>query len=138
MPRETDFFPLKRYTCGNCTMRYVNYKELLTHLFWKHGTESVRCQKCYLKRWLYAPHACNVLPIEDLMFKDEIGTGQENDTNNNVPKRESVYCYCGKNLPDEPMIGCDGSKCVLQWYHFSCVAISEPPDGNWLCPTCSN
>ncbi|KAJ0178728.1 hypothetical protein K1T71_005503 [Dendrolimus kikuchii] len=34
------------------------------------------------------------------------------------------------------MIGCDGPQCVLQWYHFACVGIESPPDGDWLCPEC--
>ncbi|KAF9815931.1 hypothetical protein SFRURICE_009829 [Spodoptera frugiperda] len=27
--------------------------------------------------------------------------------------RESEYCYCEKDIPDSPMIGCDGPNCHL-------------------------
>lgn len=26
------------------------------------------------------------------------------------------------------MIGCDGSHCKKQWFHYECVGIIEPPD----------
>lgn len=48
-----------------------------------------------------------------------------------------VYCYCRRPYDDlQGMIGCDGSKCQIEWFHFECVGILVPPKGNWYCPEC--
>ncbi|CAG4916126.1 unnamed protein product [Colias eurytheme] len=109
------------YTCGRCAMFYYEYKQLVEHLYWRHGTESLWCKKCGLKRWQYAAHVCNVLPIDESVI-------------DSYP--ETIYCFCGKEETDSPMIGCDSPKCAFQWYHFKCVGIVAPPDGDWFCPQC--
>lgn len=119
--------------CGRCAMFYSEYKHLLEHLFWRHGTESGWCERCGLKRWRYAAHVCHVLPITDAEFVEENGSTSHNQY---YATRESDYCFCGKYIEDSPMIGCDGPKCALQWYHFECVGVVSPPDGKWLCPKC--
>ena len=35
------------------------------------------------------------------------------------------------------MIGCDGSDCELEWFHFECVGIMVPPVGKWYCRQCA-
>ncbi|PZC86643.1 hypothetical protein B5X24_HaOG206204 [Helicoverpa armigera] len=121
------------FTCGRCSMLYFDYKRLLEHLYWRHGTESFWCKQCELKRWRYAVHVCHVLPINYEILEDS-------DLNSEDPsyysERETDFCSCGKYIADAPMIGCDGPSCQLQWYHFSCVGITSPPEGDWLCPTC--
>ena len=50
-----------------------------------------------------------------------------------------VYCYCGMpEEPDNPMIACDAPDCPIEWFHFSCVGISEEPesDEEWFCDEC--
>jgi hypothetical protein len=48
-----------------------------------------------------------------------------------------VYCYCRRAYDDlQGMIGCDGSNCQIEWFHFECVGILVPPKGNWFCPEC--
>jgi hypothetical protein len=48
-----------------------------------------------------------------------------------------VYCYCRRPYDDlQGMIGCDGSACQIEWFHFECVGILVPPKGNWYCPEC--
>ena len=49
-------------------------------------------------------------------------------------------CDCGRPNNAEEMIGCDGDHCKIRWYHFSCVGLTAEsiPDGELLCPTCSN
>lgn len=48
-----------------------------------------------------------------------------------------VYCYCRRPYDDlQGMIGCDGSSCQIEWFHFECVGILVPPKGNWYCPEC--
>jgi inhibitor of growth protein 3 len=27
-------------------------------------------------------------------------------------------------------------QCVLEWFHYTCVGITEPPKGKWYCPDC--
>lgn len=51
-------------------------------------------------------------------------------------ERESPYCYCGKDIENSQMIGCDSDSCVLEWYHYKCVGITEVPAGTWHCPEC--
>lgn len=106
------------YTCGRCAMFYYEYNQLVAHLYWRHGTESRYCNKCGLRRWCYAVHMCHVLPTDGIIEDSEV-----------------TFCFCGKEN-DSPMIGCDSPECALQWYHFKCVGIVEPPDGNWFCPNC--
>ncbi|XP_063360788.1 uncharacterized protein LOC134649885 [Cydia amplana] len=117
------------YPCVKCQVCYQGYKQLLEHLYWRHGTESVWCS-CGLKRWVYADHQCNVLPIDD--DDDESVSSEDSQY---YSERETEFCYCGRNIAS-PMIGCDGPQCALQWYHFSCVGITIPPFGDWLCPDC--
>ncbi|KAJ8727568.1 hypothetical protein PYW07_001687 [Mythimna separata] len=119
------------FTCGQCSMQYCNYKQLLEHLYWRHGTESVRCNQCSLKRWQYAVHECHVLPIYVVLHEEDLPS---EDCPTNAEKAD--YCYCRKFVADAQMIGCDGPYCMRQWYHFSCVGITTPPEGKWLCPNC--
>lgn len=117
-------------SCGSCEMLYTEYKQLLAHLYWRHGTESAWCKNCGLKRWRYAPHVCHVLPIND-------GDVDECSSNSYyVKERESDFCFCGRHVEGSAMIGCDGPRCPRQWYHFRCVGIVSPPDGDWFCPEC--
>ena len=34
------------------------------------------------------------------------------------------------------MIGCDNSKCPIEWFHLSCLHITQLPKGKWYCPEC--
>lgn len=113
------------YTCGRCSMFYSDYKQLVEHLYWRHGTESKTCRECGLKQWRYAAHQCNVLPIDETM--------EDSDDSQYFSEKEE-YC-CGK-VVDAPMIGCDGPECTVQWYHFTCVGIVVPPAGDWFCKDC--
>lgn len=119
-----------RVSCGSCSVLYAEYKQLLEHLYWRHGTEGFWCKICDLKRWRYAPHVCHVLPINDGDVEESSSDSLYHD------ERESEYCSCGRYVEDSPMIGCDGPSCSLQWYHFACVGIVAPPDGDWFCPDC--
>lgn len=109
------------YTCGRCSKFYYDYKVLVAHLYWRHGTESLSCKKCGLKRWRYAAHKCNILPTDESIEESELNT---------------TYCFCGKDDDSLPMIGCDSPECSQEWYHFKCVGIDVPPQGNWFCPDC--
>ena len=47
----------------------------------------------------------------------------------------TLYCIC-REPEYGPMIGCDASSCKNMWFHFSCVGVTEEPDGEWYCPDC--
>lgn len=53
----------------------------------------------------------------------------------NTDDLKETYCICGR--PSEGnMICCDDPNCKIQWYHFECVGIKEPPKGKWICSAC--
>lgn len=35
------------------------------------------------------------------------------------------------------MIACDNPNCPIEWFHYECVGLLEPPVGQWFCPPCS-
>ncbi|XP_031551606.1 inhibitor of growth protein 3-like [Actinia tenebrosa] len=48
-----------------------------------------------------------------------------------------VYCVCSQGEYGL-MVGCDGPKCVAQWFHLQCVGLTEEPKTEqWFCPLCS-
>merc|ERR1712029_310910 len=51
---------------------------------------------------------------------------------------DKLYCYCQSPHDDvSEMIGCDAPGCKLEWFHFECVGIMIPPEGEWFCPDCA-
>ena len=51
---------------------------------------------------------------------------------------DKLYCYCQSPHDDvSEMIGCDAPGCKLEWFHFECVGIMVPPEGEWFCPDCA-
>ena len=54
---------------------------------------------------------------------------------NEVHDNNKFYCSCKR--PSFPlMTACDGKKCHIEWYHYSCVKISRVPRGKWYCNNC--
>ncbi|CAH2105556.1 unnamed protein product [Euphydryas editha] len=109
------------YKCGRCAISYYDYKVLVAHLFWRHGTESRCCKKCGIKRWEYAVHVCNLLPTDGCIEDTQLNT---------------TYCLCGEEDNVSPMIACDWPECIQEWFHYKCVGIDVAPDGKWICPQC--
>ncbi|XP_075227570.1 inhibitor of growth protein 1 isoform X2 [Lycorma delicatula] len=48
---------------------------------------------------------------------------------------EPTYCLCDQISYGE-MICCDNDLCPIEWFHFSCVALTTKPKGKWYCPKC--
>jgi len=48
---------------------------------------------------------------------------------------ELLYCYCDRVSFGE-MIACDNSDCEREWFHYGCVGLLEPPEGEWFCEDC--
>ena len=78
---------------------------------------------------------------DDLSECDEIGDLQEGvDIINSLPLSEDddePYCIC-LEPNNQHMIACDGEKCEIQWYHFTCVGVDPMaiPKGKWYCKEC--
>jgi hypothetical protein len=54
------------------------------------------------------------------------------------PADTKLYCVCQSPHDDvSEMIGCDAPDCRLEWFHFECVGIMVPPEGQWYCPECT-
>lgn len=52
-------------------------------------------------------------------------------------KNEKLYCFCQCPYDEvSEMIACDAHDCVIEWFHFECVGIMDPPKGKWYCPDC--
>ncbi|KAI8466114.1 MAG: hypothetical protein J3K34DRAFT_434758 [Monoraphidium minutum] len=48
---------------------------------------------------------------------------------------EPRYCICN-NVSYGEMIACDNPDCIVEWFHYDCVGISQQPKGKWYCPQC--
>ncbi|CAB4032368.1 inhibitor of growth 3-like [Paramuricea clavata] len=49
---------------------------------------------------------------------------------------EPRYCLCNQVSYGE-MVGCDNPNCRIEWFHYGCVGITDPPKGKWFCPNCT-
>lgn len=47
-----------------------------------------------------------------------------------------VYCICRSHIQGSDMIACDNSECKYEWFHWQCVGITTPPEGEWYCSEC--
>ena len=48
------------------------------------------------------------------------------------------WCYCCQTEDYDQMISCDGKDCTFEWFHWSCVNLTEEtvPTGQWYCVDC--
>jgi len=53
-----------------------------------------------------------------------------------IDPHEPRYCLCNQ-VSFGQMIACDNQQCNTEWFHFSCVKLTEAPKGKWYCPECS-
>lgn len=49
---------------------------------------------------------------------------------------ETKYCTC-RQVSYGEMVACDNNECEIEWFHYDCVGITQPPKGKWYCPDCS-
>lgn len=52
-----------------------------------------------------------------------------------VDPNEPTYCFCSQVSYGE-MIACDNSDCKIEWFHYGCVGLKDPPKGKWYCSEC--
>ncbi|KAJ7169478.1 hypothetical protein C8R46DRAFT_896488 [Mycena filopes] len=48
---------------------------------------------------------------------------------------ENLYCFCQKQSYGD-MIACDNDDCPYEWFHLSCVQLSQPTPEKWYCKEC--
>ena len=56
--------------------------------------------------------------------------------NINQFEEETLYCFCRLGSFGD-MVGCDAIDCPIEWFHYSCVGLTEPPKGSWYCHNCA-
>ncbi|KAJ7693648.1 hypothetical protein B0H17DRAFT_1059382 [Mycena rosella] len=56
---------------------------------------------------------------------DEDGEGED----------ENLYCFCQKQSYGD-MIACDNDNCQYEWFHLSCVQLTQPTPEKWYCRDC--
>lgn len=49
---------------------------------------------------------------------------------------EPVYCFC-RRISFGDMVGCENPDCTIEWFHFSCVGLTEEPKV-WYCDDCKS
>ena len=65
-------------------------------------------------------------PVRNAPSNTDVDTGED------ITK---LWCYC--NMPSfGDMVMCDNKNCTIQWFHFECLSIRNPPKGKWYCPSC--
>lgn len=54
------------------------------------------------------------------------------------PDKRERYCICKSTEAHGPMIACDNDKCsdIGNWFHISCLGLSENLPEVWYCPLC--
>ncbi|PWN87858.1 hypothetical protein FA10DRAFT_269142 [Acaromyces ingoldii] len=53
-----------------------------------------------------------------------------------IDPNEPRYCYCNQ-VSYGDMVACDHEDCPREWFHYSCVGLSNPPKGKWYCLFCT-
>ncbi|KAJ6626837.1 hypothetical protein B0H10DRAFT_1996778 [Mycena sp. CBHHK59/15] len=67
-------------------------------------------------------------PREDV---DMDGEGEEDGEGED----ENLYCFCQKQSYGD-MIACDNDDCPYEWFHLSCVQLTQPTPEKWYCREC--
>lgn len=49
---------------------------------------------------------------------------------------ETKYCVC-RQISYGEMVACDNDECEMEWFHYDCVGVTQPPKGKWFCPDCT-
>lgn len=80
-------------------------------------------------------------PIIEESSETDDETSSEAETDNegdsgNEEKDDEIWCYCNKSEHGE-MAACDNDSCIFRWFHFDCVGLKVPSQGNWTCTACA-
>lgn len=50
---------------------------------------------------------------------------------------EPVYCIC-RTISSGQMIACENVDCIVEWYHFACMGLTQEPAEPWYCMNCTD
>ena len=129
-----------------------------THMYYYQVQEQMAvCERKYTYFVCWTTHGLHLERIEhdklffssikprlDNFFLDVIlpavlrGESTDSDSKTLSKKKKPLYCYCQREDEYDDMIECDNPACTFGWFHFSCVGIVTPPDGQWFCDNCQN
>lgn len=53
---------------------------------------------------------------------------------------QRLWCICKGPEDLDDMVACDNESCAVQWFHLSCVGLSQAPSEteSWLCTSCTH
>jgi len=74
-------------------------------------------------------------PKKKKIRRPKVEREQDSPTEIPIDPDEPTYCLCEQVSYGE-MIGCDNDLCPIEWFHFSCVGLTNKPKGKWFCPKC--
>nr|GAT43676.1 predicted protein [Mycena chlorophos] len=63
------------------------------------------------------------------------GDGEEEGEGEGEGEDENLYCFCQKQSYGD-MIACDNNDCPYEWFHLSCVSLTQPTPDQWYCSEC--
>lgn len=119
-----------------CTLYYMSFVSFLSqswrfHLKKSYFTElgddvpMVECTgaNCPGNNWFHILVYCVIGSDGDFEQSEDFACSEE---------CRSIYKYCcGLDLgKHEPMIGCDNTACLLEWFHMKCVGLKTAPRKN--------
>ena len=77
--------------------------------------------------------------MEPIIMKMTSGSSTETSQKKSpvvvTESKSPLFCSC-RGIEKEPMIACDSPGCPIEWFHFSCVGITEEPKEKWYCDSC--
>ncbi|KAF1990221.1 hypothetical protein K402DRAFT_324805 [Aulographum hederae CBS 113979] len=62
--------------------------------------------------------------------------GNEEEGMDDEDADDTLYCFCNKPSYGN-MVACDNVLCKHQWFHWTCVGLTQEPRGEWLCSECA-
>ena len=87
------------------------------------------------------PDSGGAKDIEPTIMKMTSGSSTETSQKKSpvvvTESKSPLFCSC-RGIEKEPMIACDSPGCPIEWFHFSCVGITEEPKGKWYCDSCAS
>ncbi|XP_022081144.1 inhibitor of growth protein 3-like [Acanthaster planci] len=83
-----------------------------------------------------APTTTSTQPLADLLTDSILDDSNPQTADWTYDPNEPRYCLCNQVSYGE-MVGCDNANCPIEWFHYGCVGITNPPKGKWYCPQCT-
>ncbi|TGZ84423.1 hypothetical protein EX30DRAFT_338948 [Ascodesmis nigricans] len=75
-------------------------------------------------------------PAKRVLDEDADEDDDEEEEEGGEVEDTRLYCVC-KQVSFGSMVGCDDKDCPYEWFHWTCVGLTEEPKGKWYCQHCS-